>query len=317
MEKEVIPRYIAKVNEERLSHDLFYLSKYPLPYRKLNAVRPGQTKNTLYEADDFIESRLRSLGYKVEKEAVQVQAFRCDCSKPKSQWFSQPDPSDPWYTAYNIYAKKKGKTRPDEIIVAISHKDSQSWIDSPGAYDNAVGTVGNLEIARLLTNFSCDRSIWFIFCNEEHTPWTSVTAAQNARFRGDNIVSVFNLDGLGGKSQKEVQNGRCTNVTLYTTPEGKRLADLMAEVNTTYRIGLVQTSYQREFPNDDDGSFIKAGYSAAVANIGSFPYADPNYHSETDIPEFVDCHNVCLSVQASLAAILKVNKSQHLPFLST
>ncbi len=34
----------------------------------------------------------------------------------------------------------------------------------------------------------------------------------------------------------------------------------------------------------DDGSFVKAGYTASVTIIGSFPYADPNYHSEGDIP---------------------------------
>ena len=45
--------------------------------------------------------------------------------------------------------------------------------------------------------------------------------------------------------------GRKTNVTLYTRPEGKRVADLMAEVNERYRIGLIQSSHQRSRPGDD------------------------------------------------------------------
>lgn len=301
-----IPGLIAQVNAQRLRADLFYLSHDPLPFRKLNYTRPGQTRCSLYEADDFIQARLEGYGYRVEREGCQVQAFRCDSTKPIRHQYAPPLPEDPWYTAYNLYAKKLGTTSPDEIVVVISHKDSQSWVDSPGAYDNAVGVVGNLEIARILRDHPTRRSVWFIFCNEEHTPWTSVTAARAARARGDRIVAVFNLDSLGGKGQEDSDAGRKTNVTRYSAPEGKWLADLMAEVNDAYAIGLIQSSYLAERPNDDDGSYVKEGFGAAILNIGSFPYADPNYHLVTDRPEFVDIENVRLAVQASLAAVVRV-----------
>jgi hypothetical protein len=297
-----IPDLIKQVDQERIRKDLFYLAKDPLPYRKVNYTLPGHAKSTLDEADDYIIQNLEKAGYKTEKEACQVQAFRRDESKPIRSQFATPEPEDPWYTAYNIYAKKQGTTKPDEIIIFISHKDSQSWIDSPGAYDNTVGTVANLEIARILKNYPSQRSLWFIFCNEEHRPWTSVTAANNARDRGDNIIAVFNLDGLGGKSQEDTDAGKKTSFTLYTAPEGERLADLMAEINEKYNIGLIQQKYQRSSPGDDDGSYIKAGYMAAIANIGSYPYADPNYHAPGDVPELVDIQNLVMSTKASLAA---------------
>lgn len=303
---------IKQVEPKQLSRNLFYLSKDPLPYRKLNYTIPGHPKNTLYEADDFIQSRLESWGYSVEKEGVQVQAFGCDTSKPKAHQYAPPLSEAPWYTAYNLYAKKQGATHPDEIILFLSHKDSQSWVDSPGAYDNCAGTVAVMEIARVLKDYPSQRSIWFLFCNEEHRPWTSVTAAQNAKARGDNLIAIFNLDSLGGKPQSDSDAGRKTNVTLYTAPEGERFADLMAEVNKTYNIGLTQQKYQRKSPGDDDGSFIKAGYPMAVANLGSYPYADPNYHLETDIPESVDIPNVWMATQASLAAGLRVDRGETL-----
>ena len=164
-----------------------------------------------------------------------------------------------------------------------------------------------MEIARVLKDYRSQRSIWFLFCNEEHKPWTSVTAAQNAKARGDNLVAIFNLDSLGGKSQADADAGRRTNVTLYTNPEGERFADLMVDVNKIYDIGLIQEKFQRQSPGDDDGSYINAGYPIAVANLGSFPYVDPNYHRETDIPEHVDIPNVCMATQASLAAGLRVD----------
>ena len=310
MAKDIIPDLIEQVVPKQLSHHLFYLSKDPLPYRKLNYTLPGHIQNTLYEADDFIQSNLESWDYPVEKEGVQAQAFGCDTSKPKAHQYAPPEPDSPWYTAYNIYAKKQGITYPDEIILFLAHKDSQSWVDCPGAYDNAVGTVAIMEIARVLKDYPSQRSIWFLFCNEEHKPWTSATAAQNAKERGDNLIAIFNIDSLGGKSQEDIDSGRKTNVTLYTKPEGERFADLMVEVNKTYEIGLIQQKYQRKSPGDDDGSYINAGYPMAVANLGSYPYADPNYHIESDIPENVDIPNVLMATQATMAAGLRVDRGE-------
>jgi hypothetical protein len=137
-----VRRFIKAVDPERMSKHLFYLAKDPLPYRKLNLTLPGHSKNTLYEADDYLAGKLEAAGYDVEREGVQVQAFRRDTTKPKNAQYSPPKPEDPWYTAYNLYAEKKGRSHPEKIIVVCAHKDSQSWIDSPGANDNAIGTVG-------------------------------------------------------------------------------------------------------------------------------------------------------------------------------
>ena len=314
---------LAKVEDTEIAANLFHLSKDPLPYRKANFTRPGQTKSSLEEADEYIESKLRAWGYEVEKEACQAQAFRCDRSKPLHHWYSTPDPADPWYTLDNLYAKKRGTTKPDEIIVVISHKDSPSWIDSPGAHDNAAGTVGNMEVARLLAprpllgvtlseaervaGRSLRRSVWFVYCNEEHTPWTSVTAAQNARSRGDNIIAVLNLDGLGAKPQEATDAKRKTNALLYTTPEGEQLAELMMALNDAYGIGLEQVVGKQDSPSNDDGSYIKAGYPTALGIHGSFPFGDPNYHMPGDIPERVDVRNIAMAVQLALATILTLD----------
>lgn len=306
MSHDPIPALIRQTDPKRLRADLFYLSDDPLPFRKVNCTLPGHNKSTLDEADDFIQHRLEALGYPVEKEACPVQVFRRDQTKPLARQYAPPAPEDPWYTAYNLYAKKRGIGSPEEVVVVISHKDSQSWIDSPGAYDNAVGTAANMEIARLLRDVALRRSVWFVYCNEEHTPWTSVTAARNARQQGIDIVAVLNLDALGGKSQADIAANRKTSVTVYVCPEGERLAHLMAEVNETYGIGLTQHHYKADEPNDDHGSYINEGFPAAVLNIGSYPYADPRYHSADDVPQLVDIENVTMATQASLAAIVQI-----------
>jgi len=306
---DIIPALLAQISEDNLRRSLFYVAKDPLPFRKVNYRVPGHKRSSLDETDDWIEKQLRGCGYTVEREKCEVQAFSCDLKKPRHHTYAPPLPDAPFYKVCNLYAKKTGRRCPKEIILLVAHKDSQSWTDSPGAYDNAVGTVAVLEMARVLARYKSDRSIWFLWCNEEHKPWTSITAANNCRKRGDNIVAIFNTDSLGGKSDEDIAAGRKTNVTLYTAPEGKRLADLMAEVNEAYKIGLAQSSYQRKKPGDDDGSFIKAGYASAVANLGSYPYADAAYHEAGDAPERVDIVNVRMATQAVLAAVLRLDRA--------
>lgn len=302
-----IPGFLAQVSETNLRDSVFHLAKDPLPFRKVNYTVPGHKQTSLAEADAWIESQLRGWGYAVEREVCEVKAFGFDPKKPKHHTYAPPPPGAPSYKVCNLYAKKTGKRRPGEIILLLAHKDSQSWTDSHGAYDNTVGTSAVLEMARVLASHASDRSIWFLWVNEEHTPWTSATAANNCRQRGDNLVAVFNVDGIGGKSDEDIAAGRKTNVTLYTKPEGKRLADLMAEVNEAYKIGLVQSSQQRKQPGDDDGSFVKAGYGCAILNIGSNPYADAEYHLAGDVAERVDIVNVRMAAQATLAAVLRVD----------
>ena len=134
-----------------MSKHLFYLAKDPLPYRKLNFTLPGHEKNTLYEADDYLAGRLESWGYRVEREGVRVQAFRRDTTQAEARAvLAGPCPKIPG-TRPTISTPRRGAARvPNEIIVVLAHKDSQSWIDSPGANDNAIGTVGVLEMACVL-----------------------------------------------------------------------------------------------------------------------------------------------------------------------
>lgn len=306
-----IPSYLRQVDPKRLSNTLYHLSKDPLPCRQLNVTLPGHTQNTLYESDAYIQNLLETWGYPVEKEAVPVQPFRPlpPPSTPLTPYpLARPEQDDPVGTAYNLYAKKRGTVFPNDLIVVISHKDSQSWIvPSSGANDNAAGTVGNLEIARILSAYASRCSLWFIYCNEEHAPWTSETAAQTVLATGLNVVGVLNIDGIAGKSAADHATGRLTNVTRYTTDEGEQMADRMAELNKRYAIGLIQSKFRNVHPNDDDGSFIKAGIPDAVLNIGSFPYADAPYHTPQDIPEHVDIENLRRATQLSMAFILDLD----------
>jgi Zn-dependent M28 family amino/carboxypeptidase len=294
-----------KVDQERIREGVHYISEDPLPRRVLNWSRPAQSRSTLEEADAWIMKQLRKSGYKPYLDSTRVRAFGRDTSKPLAHQYATPPENSPYYIASNIIVRKQGNEHPEELIIIIAHKDSQSWIASPGANDNAIGTCGALELATVLKKYEPKHTLLFIFCNEEHTPWTSVTAAQAIKASGDTVMAVINMDGIGVKALS--QAGQLTNVTRYTTPEGERLADMMAMLNIKHALGLQQSKYLSKQPGDDDGSFIKAGFPWAVLNIGSMPYGDPNYHTEDDTADKVDYKNAAVTVQLTLAALLNLD----------
>ena len=47
----MIASLLSAVSADRLRRDLFHLSCDPLPFRKVNYTRPGQSQNSLAEAD--------------------------------------------------------------------------------------------------------------------------------------------------------------------------------------------------------------------------------------------------------------------------
>ena len=305
--EKIYDKLSIRIDQERIKNGVRYISEDPLPRRVLNWSRPGQSVSSLREADLWLVARLEDAGYKPELDSTKVRAFGRDRSKPISQQYAAPPENSPYYTANNVIVTKKGSEKTDEIIIIIAHKDSQSWIESPGANDNAVGTCGALELATVLRNYKAKHTIRFIFCNEEHTPWTSVTAANNIKKEGKEVLALINMDGIGVKP--ESQRGQLTNVTRYSTPEGEKLADMMAMLNSKHSIGLQQSKYFSKQPGDDDGSFVKAGFPWSVLNIGSMPYGDPNYHTENDKADLVDYKNAAVTVKLTLAAVLWLDQN--------
>lgn len=290
---------IEQVDPVLLGWDLEFLCRDPLPCRVLNYHRQGASRSTLEEADEFILARLQSLGFEPQRQRVAVQAFQPDPSV--AHGFRKPLPSEPWYDAENIIATLVGTSIPDEAIVVIAHKDSQSWLDrGPGAYDNGVGTVALLEMARLIRRVEHGRSIIFLFCNEEHWPWTSVAGARMLAESSTRIAGAINVDSIGGGSPPS----RPTNVTRYSTVEGERIADQVQLVNALYTVGLNQRKAYLPIPNDDDGSFIRAGIPPTVLNIGSFPYLEPHYHTIDDRVEHVDLMTIAMATRLTLASVL-------------
>ena len=69
---------------------------------------------------------------------------------------------------------------------------------APGADDNASGSCGVMEAARILSQYNFSRSIIFCaFSGEEYGLYGSSAFASRAESEGLNIVGYFNLDMIG------------------------------------------------------------------------------------------------------------------------
>jgi hypothetical protein len=102
--------------------------------------------------------------------------------------------------AGNVVVIKKGTEFPDEYIMITSHYDHSTFNNAvgPGADDNASGTAGVMECARLLQNVDTKRSIMFVpFSGEEFWMLGSLPFAQLCAFENKNIIAHFNMDMIG------------------------------------------------------------------------------------------------------------------------
>ena len=97
--------------------------------------------------------------------------------------------------AGNVIAIQRGTEFPDEYIIIAAHYDHP---DGPGADDNASGTSGVLECARILSQHQFKRTILYIpFNGEERWMVGSYPYVEKCAREDMNILGVFDMDMIG------------------------------------------------------------------------------------------------------------------------
>jgi hypothetical protein len=233
------------------------------------------------EAQNWIKQEFENLGLDVEL-----------------QDFNMPSGS----ASDNVIATLTGTKYPEEYVVCGGHYDSYSnGGTAPGADDNASGTAGVLEIARILSQYTFDRTIIFCaFSGEEYGLYGSAAYAQAAAQQGMDIHGYFNLDMIG-----YLQNGSYIHTDLIYPPSAQELADFYTEVAGVYLPDFLVEPGMLSGGDSDHTSFNNNGY------MGIFPFEDsenysPYIHSSNDLvgPSYNNEEQAKVFTQASLAAIV-------------
>jgi len=231
-------------------------------------------------AQDWIFSKFESYGLDVEL-------------------FDFSMPSGP--ASDNVIATLTGTKYPEEYVVLGAHYDSYAGGNAePGADDNATGTAGILEAARILSQYQFDRSIIFAtWSGEEYGLYGSEAWVGEAAANGMNILGYFNIDMAG-----YLQAGDAVHTDIVAPSSANELKQFYKDVCAIYLPDFPTFDGVLSGGSSDHASFNNAGYQ------GIFPFEDvPNYspyiHTSGDIigPSVNNFEQHATFVQATIASV--------------
>ena len=182
----------------------------------------------------------------------------------------------------NVIATKTGTLYPNEYVVIGGHYDSRAGSSTsspaPGADDNASGTCGVMEVARILAPHSFDRTIIFCaFSGEEYGLYGSEAYASWCQSQGMNILGYMNMDMIG-----YLQPGDPIHTDMIAPSSAQWLVDFYTYVVNLYLPSFTIAPGALAGGDSDHTSFNNNGY------MGIFPFEDsqnysPYIHTANDV----------------------------------
>jgi Zn-dependent M28 family amino/carboxypeptidase len=238
------------------------------------------------EAATWAREQFRSMGYE-----QWIEPFRIPGSSGES---------------LNIAAQKQGSSpAPRKLILLTAHLDSINHENggihaaAPGADDNASGSAGVLEIARVLALAHFNNDIRFVlFGGEEQGLFGSkhhieqLTPEDKSR-----IQAVINMDMIGCLNPPSAS---AISVLIEADAISRPLMDNLQTAASIYTSLQVETSLK---PFDSDHvSFLDAGIPA-VLTIEGADSSNPHDHTATDTEDRIH-YDLALSILKMNTAVL-------------
>jgi hypothetical protein len=216
------------------------------------------------------------------------------------------------YKLRNIICQKTGSLS-DKVILICAHYDSRMedledmTSRAPGADDNASGVAVILEIARLISNLSLEKTIQLaFFSGEEQGLWGSKHYSKQLKDNNVNIHRLINLDMVGFHQT----NGKPTviierdmgNAVRTNDQDSQTFGEMMERMASHYTnldviLGPIYDS--------DYMPFEALGYVTVGSYDGGATDENTHYHSTTDEISFVDMDYVVSITKMVLATVLK------------
>jgi len=156
---------------------------------------------------------------------------------------------------YNVVAMLPGSVDDGKMILITGHYDS---VMDPGLCDNAAGTAGVIELARVFEQAARDNIyqppyelVFVAFASEELGSVGAVRYLKQHADKLGNIVALINLDCIGGKTLEITET--------FTDDRGLNLQDIVrnacSDLNVSLRIvepgGSDQEAFRNPVATDD------------------------------------------------------------------
>jgi hypothetical protein len=205
----------------------------------------------------------------------------------------------------NVIATLKGSLNPDQIAIICGHYDSFSrnsnpFVEAPGADDNASGTTAVLESARAImkAGFLPNYTIRFIaFAAEELMYFGdggSRIYADKCKANDENIIMVVNNDMIGycetNYLEAECNIGHPDNFVNFDR--------VMSIADQYSAVGFNGDGYH----GADLQGFLDNGYTGVYMEEATFNYN--NYHMNSDITANVNFNFMTEVIKAATAILI-------------
>lgn len=203
----------------------------------------------------------------------------------------------------NIYALKRGTVYPDEYLLIGAHYDVYT-AGADGADDNGSGTGALMEIARVLSTYRFEKSIYLVFYSgEEIGLLGSKHFADSAVNNNITLESIINLDVIG-----YLKAGTALAFDCSYNVQSQYLYDTLNALCKSYlpEVDIVEANNKTFWQSSDHRSFwdhnIPGLFFAEELDRYSSDF-NSNWHTDNDIMG-VSCNSRELMGVISKAAIL-------------
>jgi len=213
----------------------------------------------------------------------------------------------PWsyggYSSNNVEATINGTDESsDEIYIICAHYDTVS--SSPGADDDASGTVAVLVAAYIMSQYQFNHTIKFVaFSGEEEGLYGSRIYAQQAAAQGWNIAGVLNADMIS----YAITTTHGNNVDVYVNSASLWLYTYTVNVATEYNDYIHLTLHNAGTSSGSDHYYFwQNGYSA----VFYFEYEmTPYYHTSQDTIDHINASYGAKNVRLILATLAELSEA--------
>ncbi len=215
-------------------------------------------------------------------------------------------------TSVNVLATKLGTKYPNQYYIIGGHYDDMpSGSLAPGADDNASGTVGVLEAARILAGFPTEYTVVFALWDEEERGlYGSDAYVDTAYFRGDSILCNINLDMIAYDGNNDGKNEVVSNTA------SESFANDYISAMRTYLPTLVPIKKINTTANSDHASFWTRGYKGFM-NIEDNSDFTPYYHTTNDKYSTLNLPFFRNLVRTAIAALVSFSNNVKMDFYHT
>lgn len=216
----------------------------------------------------------------------------------------------------NVIGYIEGTDLKDEVLIVGGHFDHVGRMPDGvclGADDNASGTAGVMELARMCAQaqsngFEFRRSVMFVaFAAEESGLNGSMYYVNNPIFPLEKTVMIINMDMIGRSDNKPNKKGYVSTWAIGRGKVKRPTKRLIRKIdrqmdNTNFYLRQDFPENVMWFMGSDHFPFYRKGIPALIVTTGSYD----DYHKPTDTPDKINYENMANVLKAMFALITDV-----------